>query len=181
MDNFKDTRYREVYISLLHKVLQKRLPYTPAEDLLEQESVKIGCLFFNPNQFTFGLNKAEYVLTRSGLEELDQGGDMAWFLHEEAEGGDEEMQSPLNYITLGRPITLCELVDVLNDNIEDEENIDEYGYYYHLNAIYKMDYVISYTGTTVFLPKKQIEFQKNTYHLHEQPQAVLDKIIKLLK
>jgi len=171
----------ESYQKILKTVLKLRYPELSYEEALVREIQEYNCLV------SIDLSKLGYLMhTGAPLRVVSQ--TKYEFLCIEPIYGklfgvyDKNSKRILNKAeVLGRPITLCELVDVLNDNIEDEENIDEYGYYYHLNAIYKMGYVISYTGTTAFLPKKQIEFQKNTYHLHEQPQAVLDEIIKLLK
>lgn len=73
-----------------------------------------------------------------------------------------------NYNNFGRPITLCELVDVLNANGND--------------FIYR-DGRLEYQSSCQyghFLAIK-LEFTFKTYLLHEQTQKVIDQIANFLK
>ena len=97
---------------------QERHPEAESlEEALEMEAMKDYCLFYNESKKEYGMNKSN-VLTRCNIEEKQDLS--ASFLYED-DRQVEDWQQGSNFQILGRPITLFDVLKLLQKNIENGE------------------------------------------------------------
>lgn len=159
---FKTPSYQKIF----KEVLKLRHPNLNEEEALKEEVKYLGCLFYSKRK------QKDYLFHLIRCDE-----NVCWFF-------DKKEEEPLNkdnkYVCVGRPITISEIVDVLNGKgeFQDEFNpIEEYGYYYQNNAIYKMEYHRNYNSSNDFLPDIVIELNKPINFLHELEEETLNDIV----
>ena len=138
------------YQNILKQVIKYRYPELSFEDGLKREYGYKACIVkIDDKEFD------EYT-TCEAVEMAEE--------YSYMEGGSFEVLQ-----ILGRPITMCEIVNVLN-------NLSDNKYFY-----YVQDKIICYT---LFIEYKlniiQVECNKKTYYLHEQPIDVQEKIANLI-
>jgi hypothetical protein len=177
---FKTPSYQKIF----KEVLKLRHPNLSEEEALKEEVKYLGCLFYS----TKNKKKKDCLFHLIRCDE-----NVCWFFDKKEERRWQIWQGrrlmiklePLNkdnkYICVGRPITISELVDVLNrkDKFKDDFNsIGEYGYYYQDNAICQMRYFKSqYNGSKMFNPDIVIEFNKSINFLHELEEYTLNEVV----
>lgn len=84
---------------------------------------------------------------------------------------DKKLESKL----LGRPITICEIVDVLNNVFDTNSFIYSNGIIGQCSKLYRFD------DKSVYIEfYNKIALNKKSSLLHEQPQETIDEIAKLL-
>ena len=178
---FKTPSYQKIF----KEVLKLRHPNLSEEEALKEEVKYLGCLFYSKR------NQKQkdclfHLISKNQQTRCDE--NVCWFfdkLKEEIRWHIWQGRllkitlEPLNkdnkYICVGRPITISELVDVLNrkDKFKDDFNsIGEYGYYYQDNAICQMRYFKSQ-----FNPDIVIEFNKSINFLHELEEYTLNEVV----
>lgn len=163
---FKTPSYQKIF----KEVLKLRHPNLSEEEALKEEVKYLGCLFYSKRK------QKDYLFH---LIRCDK--NVCWFF-------DKKEEEPLNkdnkYICVGRPITISELVDVLNrkEKFKDDfETIVEYGYYYQDNTICEMRYFKSqYNGSKMFKPDIVVKFNKSINFLHELEEETLNEIVEQL-
>ena len=90
------------YKKIWEKVMMNRQPETKSlEQALKMEATEDYCLFYNEEKAFYGMNKPD-VLTRFEISEEHLDAD---FLYED-DRDIQDYQCAENFITLGRPITL---------------------------------------------------------------------------
>lgn len=172
IDIFKTPSYQKIF----KEVLKLRHPNLSEEEALKEEVKTIDCLLL------VDYRKEQDAIAR--IHCFEKRYSLLHFYHF-AEGGLLYAKGDLNlhrfeevkHRILGRPITISELVDVLNrkEKFKDDfETIVEYGYYYQDNAICEMRY---FKGSKMFKLNIVIEFNKSINFLHELKEYTLNEIV----
>jgi hypothetical protein len=110
-----------------------------------------------------GLSYEEALRTEDGEDSFCIVNDHLYF------GIDLEPQDYGTLIRLGRPITICEIVDVL-------EEVNSTGHLYE----YRVETLVCFYDGGEEVEIVEVKLQSKTYYLHEQPQEIIDEIAELL-
>jgi hypothetical protein len=164
---FKTPSYQKIF----KEVLKLRHPNLSEEEALKEEVKYLGCLFYSKRN-----QKQKDCLFH--LIRCDE--NVCWFF-------DKKEEEPLNkdnkYICVGRPITISELVDVLNSkqNYEKEVwyNYEKEVWYYAGGSIVMMDEFKKENGgwelqECMRLVEGELE---NINFLHELEEYTLNEVV----
>lgn len=183
------------YKKILEKVIKHRHPEWSFEEGLKMETKHIGCLLYALDEMRIVINNQDKMISsiigKNPFEDK---------LNESSITSNISSRSKCCQI-LGRPITICEIVDVLACNIKPytrilydryEKNADGsskkviqtlknqiyYGMDYDRKyGILELD--VSDNDIDLNVPNLMVEIKSKTYYLHEQPIEVQEKISNL--
>jgi len=146
------------YQKILEKVIKHRHPELSFEKGLTMEcNDKIHCIVFMEYEGITDIlsyEKASKIITCDLLQQAIS-------------------NKTLKYQILGRPITICELCDVLNTLCSGNKIVKYY------NSHLVLEYLEYESGTELDIKRPIALLQPKTYYLHEQPIEVQEKIANL--